>query len=108
MILYTVRCEFSPETDSSVASDWVRWLRDKHIQDVLNAGATDAELVLLDGDLLAFEVCYRFPCREAFDNYETEHAAALRDEGLSLFPLSLGLTYQRTVGESLAYQRHED
>ena len=96
-ILYTVRCSFS--ADKSVADKWVAWLRDEHLQDVLNAGAMGAELVRMDGDEVAYEVRYRFPSREAFQTYERDHAPQLRAEGLSRFPLDLGLTYSRSVGE---------
>jgi hypothetical protein len=97
MICYTVRCEFTGDT--GVAGEWVAWLKDKHWQDVLNAGAASAMLVRMDAANLVYEVRYVFPSREAFNTYEREHAPALRDEGLSRFPLERGLSYQRTVGD---------
>ena len=99
LILYTVQCVFTG--DPSVADDWVGWLREEHLQDVMAAGANSAELLRMDGDQLTYEVRYRFPSREAFDVYERDHAPGLRDEGLSRFPVELGLSYRRSVGELL-------
>ena len=62
LILYTVQCVFTG--DPSVADDWVGWLREEHLQDVMAAGANSAELLRMDGDQLTYEVRYRFPSRE--------------------------------------------
>ena len=96
MISYTVRCEF---TDECVSQRWVAWIRDEHIQDVIGAGAMSGEIVRMDGDAIVYEVRYRFADRAIFDSYIANHAPALRDEGLNRFPLGLGLSYTRTVGE---------
>jgi len=96
MIRYTVRCEF---TDDAVSQRWVDWLRDEHIQDVIDAGASSGEIIRIDGDQIVYEVRYGFPDRSIFDSYIANHAPALRDEGLNRFPLELGLSYTRTVGE---------
>lgn len=97
MICYTVRCEFTG--DAAVASEWVAWLRDEHLRDVLNAGAMNATLVRMHAANPVYEVRYVFPSREAFETYDRDRAPALRDEGLSRFPLDRGLRYQRTVGD---------
>ncbi len=94
-ILYTVRCEF---TDPAVADAWLRWLAEEHLADVCAAGALDAEAVRLDGDPVTCEVRYHFADRAAFETYERDRAPALREEGLSRFPLDLGLSYRRSVG----------
>src|ERR1700719_4066818 len=60
-IVYTVGVTFSGE-DLSAA--WLGWLREGHISEVLAGGATDAEIVALDGTDLSFEVRYHFPSRE--------------------------------------------
>ncbi|MFK7817187.1 MAG: DUF4286 family protein [Planctomycetaceae bacterium] len=101
MICYTVRCEFSKAAEPSLASDWVRWLRTKHMQDVMDAGAIRAELVFMDGENLTYEVRYRFASRELFNRYESDYAPRLREEGLKRFPLELGLSFSRTVGTVL-------
>ena len=107
MIAYTVGCTF---TDPAVAEAWIEWLRDGHLADVCAAGALDAEAVRVDdprsgapesGEVRC-EARYRFASRRAFAAYERDHAPRLRAEGLAKFPLELGLTYERTVGEIVA------
>lgn len=95
-IAYTVACEF---TDPDVARRWLGWLRDGHLRDVCDSGAQAARAVWLDGEPVTIEVRYRFASRAAFELYERDHAPRLRAEGLALFPLDLGLTYRRSVGE---------
>src|SRR5262245_12859878 len=95
-IAYTVTVTFDVP---DLAEAWLRWLRQGHIAEVLAGGATDAEIVALDGPGTAFEVRYHFPSREAFTRYEAEHAPRLRAEGLRLFPPERGVTYRRGVGE---------
>src|SRR5262249_35181169 len=45
-IAYTVVATFE---DSKVAQEWLEWLHNGHVAQVLAAGATDAEIVELDG-----------------------------------------------------------
>ncbi len=102
MICYTVRCEF-PAAAVHVAAEWLAWLQDQHVADVLAAGAVAAEIVSMqDCDRPTMEVRYRFPDRAAFDSYLEEHAGRLRQEGLDRFPPELGLEYSRSVGEVVA------
>lgn len=79
MLSYVVRMDFD---DPSVLAEMRAWLEDPHVADVLAAGAVAAELVVLDG-ALALEVRYRFASREAFADYERDHAARLRAEGVA-------------------------
>lgn len=97
-IAYTVAVTF---TDGELAEAWLAWLRGGHVAKVIQGGAVDAEVVELDAtEGRAFEVRYHFPSREAFTRYEREYAAALREEGLRLFPSEKGVVYQRTIGVS--------
>ena len=98
MISYTVRCEI---TDSEVAENWLRWLRDQHISDVVSAGAKCGDVFEMDHDSKArlFEIRYQFENRASFEKYVSEHAPRLREEGLEKFPLELGLSYSRSSGE---------
>lgn len=98
-IAYTVACTFD---DPAVADRWTAWLENEHLRDVLEAGATAARAVRLDGEPVTIEVRYRFASREHFDTYERDHAPRLRAEGLARFPLELGLRYRRTVGTIVA------
>jgi hypothetical protein len=97
-VSYTVAVTF---TDAALSEEWLRWLREGHIADVLAGGATSAAIVKMDGAPLSFEVRYRFPSREVFAQYEQQHAPRLRAEGLTLFPPEKGVTYRRTLGEIL-------
>jgi hypothetical protein len=100
MFSYTVSCEFD---HSALRQEWIAWLREEHVHDVLAAGALDAEVVELDppeneGRFLC-EVRYRFADRAAFEAYERDHAPRLRAEGLTRFPPERGMRYQRRTGE---------
>lgn len=100
MFAYTVRCTFD---DAEIAERWVQWLAQEHLADVCAAGAVDAEVVQLDSSgesgTVICEARYHFTDRSAFETYERDHAPRLREEGLSKFPLSLGLRYERSTGE---------
>ncbi|MDG1899485.1 MAG: DUF4286 family protein [Phycisphaerales bacterium] len=96
---YTVQCEFDRE---QVAGEWLRWLRDEHIGDMLAAGATRAEIIRLDGPAWAFRVDYEFPDFDSYERYNTAHADRLQTECLGRFPLDLGIRYERTSGECIA------
>lgn len=101
MFSYIVRCKI---TDPDVAHSWLDWLTSKHIQDVLNAGATSAEIFEMESESdksRTFEIRYRFGSAEAFAEYERSHAPRLRTEGLGKFPLEMGLEYSRCTGKSL-------
>lgn len=94
-VVYTVAVTFQ---DKALADEWVTWLRDGHIAEVLAGGATAAEIVQLDEPGLAFEIRYHFPSRIVFQQYEKHHAPRLRAEGLERFPVEKGVTYRRSVG----------
>lgn len=102
MLCYTVSTEFS---DAAVAAEYVDWLRDGHLAQVVSGGALDAELVRMEGAPgapLRIEVRYHFASPEAFAEYERVHAPRLRAEGRALFPPERGVTMARSVGTSLA------
>ncbi len=95
-IAYTIAVSFEVK---SMAKEWLRWLMDGHVAEVLARGAADAEIVALDGPGCSFEVRYHFPSRESFARYEVEHAPRLRAEGLKRFPVQKGVVYRRSVAE---------
>lgn len=97
---YTVAVEFE---DASVAEEWLAWLRDPHLAEVLASGAQDAELIELDtpAPRRRFEVRYHFASAAAFAVYERDHAPRLRAEGLARFPTERGIRYQRSTGAVL-------
>ncbi|MEZ4370857.1 MAG: DUF4286 family protein [Polyangiaceae bacterium] len=90
---YVVGCRF---TYPEVLERWVEWLEREHLADVCAAGALRAEILLAEHEQYV-EVHYTFEDRRAFERYEAQSAPKLREEGLRLFPLSLGLEYRRAT-----------
>jgi hypothetical protein len=97
---YTVSVAFD---SAEVAEEWLAWLRGGHLEEVLAAGAQDAELVELvtPPPQRRFEVRYHFANAEAFAAYERDHAPRLRADGLARFPAERGIHYQRSTGKVL-------
>lgn len=106
MYEYTVCCHFNePAVEKKIPEQWLEWLAEEHLADVLAGGALSARVVELadvDPPGRDFRIHYTFPDRAAFDRYEREFAPHLREEGLTRFPLAMGLTYARVHGEVLA------
>lgn len=100
-IRYTVMAEFD---DPAIAEEWVEWLRDGHLADVIAAGAIDAEVVAIDAETdggVILEVRYRFAARGDLERYFERDAPRLRAEGLAKFPPERGVRYRRTIGEAV-------
>lgn len=97
MVRYTVACRFI-SGNQELANSWVAWLRDGHLQDVMDGGACSAEVVQIDDNVPHYEIHYRFATRESLNRYLKEFAPRLREEGLERFPLALGLEYRRSTG----------
>lgn len=96
---YTVSCTFG---DPRIAQEWIDWLRDEHLREVLAAGALDAEVIRCEvaaGAKPRVEVRYHFESKTAFDAYVSDHAPRLRAEGLKRFAPERGLAYERASGE---------
>jgi hypothetical protein len=99
MFSYTVCCSFP---NPSLAERWIDWLEREHLQEVLAAGALDAEVIRVEtaaGQPDRCEVRYHFASRAAFEVYERDHAPGLRQKGSDKFPAKLGLNYARSTGE---------
>jgi hypothetical protein len=115
MFSYTVTATFD---DPAVADEWLAWLRDEHVRDVIEAGAMDGEVIVVDPDSPSgetangagprkqtCEVRYHFTDRAAFEAYVRDHAPRLREEGLRRFPPERGIAYSRRSGEVVS--RHD-
>lgn len=102
MYSYTVRATF---TNAAVREEWIGWLREKHLREVCEAGAVDAEVIRFDGEPMTCEVRYHFDSRAAFATYEKEQAPRLRADGLKRFPPERGVQYERATGEVVATER---
>ena len=96
-VVYTVAATFA---DAALADEWLRWLAEAHLAEVLAGGAADAEVVELDGPGRSFEVHYHFPSRQAFERYERDFAPRLRADGLRRFPADR-VVYRRSVGTTV-------
>jgi hypothetical protein len=104
MLAYTVTATFD---DPRIADEWIDWLRNGHVQEVIAGGATVATIVKMEGPERCVEVRYHFPDRKALDEYERNHAPRLRAEGLQRFPTSRGITYRRSIG-SVEFAKSRD
>lgn len=98
-ILYVVTATLP---DEATAREYVAWLEDGHVDQVINGGAHSGMIVRLDGaagERPRVETHYVFSTREMFDQYVAKHAPALRAEGLKKFPAERGIVFERRLGE---------
>jgi len=86
MILYNVTINI----DDSVHDQWLKWMQEKHINDVLSTKKfSSARLVkvLVDEEMggTTYSVQYTTDSKETLEKYYQEDAPTLRQEGLQLF-----------------------
>ncbi|KIX21124.1 hypothetical protein SY27_10180 [Flavobacterium sp. 316] len=86
MIIYNVTINI----DKSVHDQWLQWMRNKHIDDVLATGLfTSARMVkvLVDEEMggTTYSVQYFTDSRSKLEDYYKNHAPRLRQEGFELF-----------------------
>ena len=86
MILYNVTINIH----ESVHNQWMRWMQEKHIADVLATGKfTAARMVkvLVEEDMggTTYSIQYTTDSKESLQRYYDEDAPRLREEGLQLF-----------------------
>lgn len=86
MLIYNVTINI----EDDVHGQWLRWMRTKHIPDMLGTGKfTKATLskVLLEEEMggTTYSIQYTTDSRETLERYYTENASELREEGLKLF-----------------------
>lgn len=82
MIIYNVTVKLDP----SIEAEWISWMKDEHIPDVLGTGKfTESRFVrLLDVDESegpTFAVQYTAKSREDYDVYIAEYSADMRKKG---------------------------
>lgn len=99
-IAYTVIATFP---DRATRDEYIAWLEDGHVDQVIKGGAHSASIVKLDQtsatDPVRAEVRYFFSTRALYERYIEHHAPALRADGLRRFGPERGISFQRTVGE---------
>lgn len=103
MVAYTVWAEFD---DPGVCRTFLDWLQREHIGQVIEAGASEADLLAhapsehaLGGSL---EVRYVFASAEALDAYLVRHMPRLRGETLKHFGSIPGIRYKRIDARVIA------
>ena len=99
-ILYIVECTV---TYATLEKDWLEWMTNEHIPQILKCGALKADIFLMDKDgidtpMKTYEIHYHFDSRADFETYMNQHATKLRHEGLEKFPVSDGFHYKRRAG----------
>jgi hypothetical protein len=97
-LLYTVIATLPDET---TRSEYIAWLREGHIDAVLQGGADSGMIVRIEQPAtpLQVETRYVFSTRALFERYLREHAPRLRADGLARFGPDRGITFERRVGE---------
>ena len=86
MILYNITINIH----ESVHDQWMRWMQEKHIADVLETGKFSAARmvkVLVEEDMggTTYSIQYTTDSKETLQRYYDEDAPRLREEGLKLF-----------------------
>ena len=86
MIIYNVTIN----VDESIHSAWLKWMQNKHINDVLATGLfTNAKMVrvVVEEEMggTTYAVQYFTDSRAKLEDYYQNHAPRLRQEGLHLF-----------------------
>lgn len=97
-IAYTV---IATLPDSKTADEYVQWLENGHVDDVIEHGAHSGAIVRMvePSAPIQVETRYIFSTTAMFDRYVKQFSPALRDEGLQKFPPERGVTFERRIGE---------
>jgi hypothetical protein len=99
-IAYTVTATFP---DQATMDEYIAWLQDGHVDQVIACGAHSVMIVRLDRpaatDPHRVEARYLFSTRSGLDHYIKDHAPLLRAQGLARFPPERGISFARTTGE---------
>jgi Domain of unknown function (DUF4286) len=69
--------------DASIHEEWLNWMKQKHVPDVLNTGCfTENRIlrVLVDDEGATYSVQYHFDTMEIYEKYQKEFAPALQKE----------------------------
>ena len=77
--------------DSSVETEWLQWMQEKHIPEMLETGKfIEAKMcqVMVEEDMggITYSIQYTTDSKETLDQYYEEDAARMRQEGQQLFP----------------------
>lgn len=87
MIIYNVTIN----VDNSIHAEWINWMRDKHLADVMATGLfveyRILKLLNLQEDETGTTYAIQYKCknREDYEHYQQAFAPALQAEGRTLF-----------------------
>lgn len=81
MILYNV----TVNVDRSVATEWLQWMKEVHIPEVMATGLFDHYRLMklhneVEGEGDTFAIMYYLPSLDHYNTYELNHASALREK----------------------------
>jgi len=81
MLIYNVTIK----VDHSIAADWLHWLKEEHIPEVIGTGCFTTATVLellenADEEGLTYAIQYRAATKEDYDRYIDLHANLLRQK----------------------------
>ena len=84
MIIYNVTVKPEP----AIALEWLAWLREEHIPDVMGTGCFQKAVILEmmdnnESEGPTFAIQYHAESREDVDRYLSDHATEMRARGLS-------------------------
>jgi len=75
--------------EKSIEEDWLRWMQEKHIPEMLNTGkffeAKMCQVLVEEDQGVTYSIQYTTDSKETLEKYYQENAAQLRQEGLVLF-----------------------
>lgn len=86
MIIYNVTVKVEPGS----AESWVKWMKEEHIQDMMNTGLfSDYRLCRLmeqdEAEGVTYVIQYHCDGIENYQSYINEHALKMRQKGLDKF-----------------------
>jgi hypothetical protein len=81
MFIYNV----TVKVDHSIAADWLRWLKEEHIPEVVGTGCFTTATILellenADEEGLTYAIQYQASTKEDYDRYIDQHAHLLRQK----------------------------
>ena len=97
-VAYTVTATLP---DEQVRADYEAWLLGGHVQLVIEAGASTAQVIRFSDSPIRVQSRYEFPSEEAFQGYLQDHAPRLRPDGIARFGSVPGVSFAREVGTIL-------
>ena len=100
-VAYTVTATLP---DEPTRDRYEQWLMGGHVQAVVAAGASFAQVIRLTDRPLTVQTRYEFTSEAAYEGYLLDHAPRLRAEGLAAFgDVKPAVIFRREVGTILEF-----